>query len=102
MTRDECKTIIEAARVAGEQPDLRWADKAWLFQAGDLVICEPCDCGRHIRHNNGGNYHQIITLRENKGQWSVRYDDTYEFAPAAEWQPCDDPIAVIKEHADWL
>ncbi len=23
----------------------------------DLVSEEPCDCGEHTRHNNGGNYH---------------------------------------------
>ena len=23
----------------------------------ELVSREPCDCGDHIRHNNGGNYH---------------------------------------------
>ncbi len=26
------------------------------------LYVEPCDCGSHVRHNNGGNYHRQIYL----------------------------------------
>ena len=35
---------------------------------------EPCDCGSHIRHNNGGNYHRIEllhTFSNDNGRWCV-------------------------------
>lgn len=71
-------------------------------EEGRLVIYEPCDCGSHVRHNNGGNYHEIITLQKDCKQVFVKYDDTCELTPDAEWEPCDDPISVIREHGDWL
>lgn len=24
---------------------------------------EPCDCGSQVRHNNGGNYHEVVNVR---------------------------------------
>ena len=27
-----------------------------------VVYEEPCDCGDQIRHNDGGNYHEIVSL----------------------------------------
>ncbi len=67
-----------------------------------LAIHEPCDCGSHIRHNNGGNYHDIITLRRDSGQVFVKYGTTCELTPPVLWEVCEDPEAVIREYADWL
>jgi len=71
-------------------------------EAGEVVICEPCDCGSHIRHNNGGNYHATIELKRDGEQVFVRYDTTCELTPPAEWEECTDPEGVIRENADWL
>lgn len=71
-------------------------------ETSTLNICEPCDCGSHIRHNNGGNYHEIISLRRDSGQVFVMYDTTCELTPPAQWEVCTDPETIIREYADWL
>ena len=71
-------------------------------ELGYLEISEPCNCGSQVRHNNGGNYHQIITLREDRGETYVKYDSTCELAPAAEWEPCEDAEGTIRQYSDWL
>ena len=71
-------------------------------EKGVLSIFEPCNCGSHIQHNNGGNYHDEIYLRCDEGQHFVKYDTTCELSEPAEWEPCEDPHAVIQENADWL
>lgn len=68
----------------------------------ELRIYEPCDCGSHIRHNNGGNYHEEIFLREDGGEVFVKYETTCELTVPAGWESCDDWDKVIKDHADWL
>jgi hypothetical protein len=75
------------------------------FRAGEwLEIRQPCDCGSHIRHNNGGNYHQIITLAHDIDGIYIKYDSTCELLPEAEWQKISEDGAeqVITAHADWL
>lgn len=69
---------------------------------GQLTIEEPCDCGNQVRHNNGGNYHDIIRLARDKGQTLIMEDTTSELEPPAEWEECNDPEAVISKLADWL
>ena len=69
---------------------------------GRLEICEPCNCGSQIRHNNGGNYHEIVELARDGGQVFVKYDSTSELSEPAEWIVCEDPEAVIRECGDWL
>lgn len=69
---------------------------------GSLTIYEPCNCGSHVRHNNGGNYHQIIYLQKDSGQTFVKWADTCELKPEAEWEVCDSPHQVITSNADWL
>jgi len=72
-------------------------------KAGKLTICEPCNCGSHIRHNNGGNYHEVIGLStEYGGQHFVRFGSTCELLPPAEWEICENPEDIIREHGDWL
>jgi len=82
-------------------------------RTGSLVIDEPCNCGSHIRHNNGGNYHQVVTLKRDNtpqphnrrsGKVFVKYDNTCELTPPAEWEEIYriEAEAVIKQYADWL
>jgi len=48
-------------------------EASWSIKTTDLYG-EPCNCGSHIRHNNGGNYHRITRLHTsvcNDGENSV-------------------------------
>ena len=71
-------------------------------EIGKLNIYEPCDCGSHIRHNNGGNYHKIISLQCDEGKHFIMEDSTCELNAPAEWEPCENPHKIIEENADWL
>jgi len=42
------------------------------------VLREPCNCGFNIRHNNGGNYHEVLKLLEFKGKLYMLSTDTRE------------------------
>lgn len=37
---------------------------------------EPCNCGSHIRHNNGGNYHAEWFILYNKQKGTFEYLDS--------------------------
>lgn len=70
-----------------------------------FTICEPCDCGSHIQHNNGGNYHCYISLAREKDRFFVKYETTSELEPEAEWEEIfnrEQAIKIIEENADWL
>jgi hypothetical protein len=71
---------------------------------GQFRITEPCDCGSMIRHNNSGNYHEIIDLANDSGRIFVRYDSTSEFEPRPEWEDIteEEVLGIIEKHADWL
>lgn len=71
-------------------------------QSGELIIREPCDCGDWVKHNNGGNYHQIISLRRDGNKVYSKFDTTCELTPESEWQEEMDWQAVIRDNADWL
>ena len=71
-------------------------------ESGKLDIFEPCNCGSHIQHNNGGNYHQEIYLQRDGDQVFVKYDTTCELTSDPECELCDDWKNVIRENADWL
>lgn len=77
---------------------------AQLEKTGNLVIHEPCNCGGRIRHNNGGNYHEIISLRLEDNKHYVQFDSTCELTPPAEWEEIASTRAeeIIARHADWL
>ena len=75
--------------------------KETFRREGRLEIDEPCDCGGQIRHNNGGNYHEEISLVKDSGQVFVKYGSTSEY-DESEWEICEDWESVIEEHADWL
>lgn len=51
-----------------------------MFERQTIALYhEPCDCGNHIRHNNGGNYHlreSVHTFSDGKGKWCVVIEHT--------------------------
>lgn len=70
-------------------------------ETGELTICEPCNCGEQIRHDNGGNYHGIVEIRRD-GKTYVRIYSTCELVETPEWEYCKNPYHLISEYADWL
>lgn len=74
--------------------------KAILRSGGKVRLQEPCDCGDHIRHNNGGNYHQVITLKYGYGKLHAKFGSTCELLPEPEWEPAED--FDIAQYAHWL
>lgn len=71
---------------------------------GGLIIREPCDCGNHIQHFNGGNYHQKIILKRDSKRFFVKRETTCELVAAAEWDEIelDELKQTIRDNADWL
>ena len=70
---------------------------------GSYTISEPCDCGDRIRHNNGGNYHEIIDLALDGGQLYIRRGSTCELVATPEWEQTNEtPAAIFERYADWL
>lgn len=71
-----------------------------------LTIWEPCNCGSQIRHNNGGNYHQIIEIRRDGNKNYVKFDSTCELVADAEWQLLSKHYhnvrSLVLRYADWL
>lgn len=56
-----------------------------LLKGEKILCCEPCDCGSHIRHNNGGNYHDEIAFAIEGGNYFVKEDTTCELT-VEEWR----------------
>jgi len=47
-----------------------------MFEQGHRVqLHEQCNCGDRVRHNNGGNYHEIVTLKR-EGDGARLYSDS--------------------------
>jgi len=49
-----------------------------MTEATYILYSEPCDCGSHIRHNNGGNYHARVRLHafSDNDRWCVIIERT--------------------------
>lgn len=45
-----------------------------------VILEEVCDCGSHIRHNNGGNYHDTHILIRRKEKLFTKIISSYEDA----------------------
>lgn len=71
-------------------------------ETGFLSIYEPCNCGSHVQHNTGGNYHDEIYLKRDSDVVFVKYETTCELVAPTKWQECVDFEAVIRQNADWL
>lgn len=90
-------------RLLPSEQKARLAEAIVKFEeTGELNIYEPCDCGSHIRHNNGGNYHEEVYLRKDEGKVYVKYESTCELNGPAQWTECEDWKKVIEDRADWL
>ena len=72
-----------------------------MEQGDRLHLDEPCNCGARIQHDNGGNYHEIITIAFDMGSYYVKYDTTCELVAAAEWDAItkEAAIDVVRERA---
>lgn len=70
------------------------AKEAWKhLQRGIFLMKEPCDCGANIRHNDGGNYHEVIEIAKDEGVW-LRIYDTCVLKPIPEWEQIGDEEAI--------
>ncbi len=47
---------------------------------------EECNCGAMVRHNNGGNYHNILAVNYENNQWYLRQYDTCELKNQPDWE----------------
>jgi hypothetical protein len=92
------KNLPSEQKIAAEKA------KQKFKECGKLIISEPCDCGSHIRHNNGGNYHEIIHLAKDSGKFFRKDETTCELMEPAEWGEISEmeAFATIDVHADWL
>lgn len=81
------------------------AKEEWAKLPEGEVFCldEPCDCGAHIRHNNGGNPHEEWEFVKDSGKIFARYGNTSEYSQS-EWEEISNQqvIQEIENHADWL
>ena len=73
-----------------EQCGEKKSTKKYTVLDGDGTIIHICnDCAEW--------------LKEGQPEYDfVKYDTTCELSEPAEWEPCEDPHAVIQENADWL
>lgn len=78
--------------------------KKRLYEKNYLYIEEPCNCGSHIQHNNGGNYHQIYEIKIDQNRYFVKDDCTSELEPPALWEETTKEKAeqLIFSCSDWL
>ena len=61
---------------------------------------EECDCGSHIRHNNGGNYHQRGEISYSAGNFHLRLRSTSDFDEATSSDiSCGEAIEILQ---GWL
>jgi len=58
--------------------------KSLLDNTGSLILRERCNCGDQVRHNNGGNYHEIIEITSDSAGYSIRRTDTSDFSKWSE------------------
>ena len=67
-----------------------------------LLLCEPCDCGSHIRHNSGGNYHDVVVIAKEGGEYYRKDESTCESSAPAEWfaATLEELIASLKGLAE--
>lgn len=81
-----------------EQKEIKEAILRSLEEEGRAFMYEPCNCGSHIRHNNGGNYHEIINFVKEDNKYYVRFTSTSEFDGPGRWEKVD--IEKIKSIID--
>ena len=76
-----------------------------IKQGAIVYLDEPCDCGSHIRHNDGGNYHARIQIAYDDGRYYVKEGSTCRLLPPPEWEEAtEDYVKRLIEEAlkeDW-
>ena len=88
----------------GAQKELIEDAKKEFADTGKLAIYEPCNCGSQVRHNNGGNYHDIEFLVKDGEKCFHKSDTTCELTEPAEWfEITEEQVnSIIEKNADWL
>lgn len=74
--------------------------KERLARGVPVVIAEPCDCGDFVRHNNGGNYHEVITIKPVGEKLFAKFSSTCELVDDEDWVEVDQ--IIVDEYAHWL
>jgi hypothetical protein len=94
------RNLPSKQKVLIEEAIQGWAE---LPEGEIFYLEEPCNCGSQIRHNNGGNYHEVIEFCKDSGRIFAKHGSTYE-NDQAEWEECThgDVISAIASHGDWL
>lgn len=75
-----------------------------FITTGAINLSEPCDCGSHIRHNNGGNYHDIQEFTMDAGKCFTRFTSTSEYSEWSDWSEIsfsDAMEQIAKLIAEW-
>ena len=67
------------AALPSEMTDRQKLAFSMLLAEGQVTLNDPCDCGSHIRHNNGGNYHLSSTYRLDGGRCFKRTTSSSEY-----------------------
>lgn len=69
-----------------------------------IEIHEPCNCGDHIRHNDGGNYHESVFMQIDEGRYFRKIESSCKLISEAEWEEIskEEAISTIDERGDWL
>ena len=73
-------------------------------ETSKLSIEEPCNCGSHIQHNNGGNYHIWYDIALDNGEYYIKEGSTCDMNPPYEWELStkEEVYELIQNCADWL
>ncbi len=66
----------------------------YLLDFAELTLREPCNCGSQPRHNNGGNYHEVISFKLDAGQVFRTETFTGDYGPPDDWKPVTFSAAV--------
>jgi transposase-like protein len=100
----EAKRVQDLHKLPSEQQEAVKKAIEKLEKMGELSIEEPCDCGSHIRHNNGGNYHTWYDITIDNGDYYIKEGCTSELEPPYTWKLStrEGVYSLIQNCADWL
>lgn len=63
-------------------------DLAAEIEWSRIIAHGRCDCGSHVRHRNGGNYHPAAEVIRRGGDYAVSLTSSREFFPGDRWGDC--------------
>ena len=68
-----------------------------------VYIMERCDCGDNVRHNNGGNYHDMLCFKRGaKDNLYLSHRTTSENSKWSGWQLVKDFISLEDEIKEYI